>query len=716
MKKIIFFTIAFVFLLTGFFALARESEIIYPNIPGAQSPQEFIGSVEENEAFPLFLKYFYHFIVYSSGLICLGVMIYGGVGYLLSFGSAVKMKDALDRVTVGFIGVIIILSSFTMAKTIDPNLVTFDLEKINAPEVAEIEIADIEIDSFTFYEVPIGGLIDEVKEKAEIADTKAYYLLQEAKKLQNYNSCLRDISDQCKCENLKGECESGGSPPGSFCYEGACEGDPCDKLINPFMCSPYGIPIIGANPSRARESIEVMNGKIAAQEAVVESKKLETAMAKAQLDWSNLRLKLAEALLRASIGLTSNLDTIASMEEVIIKKLWIYEDFSVVTDDGRVVKNDPATLFIQKQGNEQVIAEVQSLLTAPPPMIGGIFCDVLDGSAPVPPNINENIKKWALQAEEKTGVRASLLIALMYHESGLQRFVGSGRYPDSFCRTIVDDKAAFRTIWNDVKGMYGSTYSITTIPVSGAGPIDGVNHCGGAMGPAQAMPYEWLMHKSTLQGLTGRSTVSPWEYEEAFLFAGLHLNIKSGANSKNCGDEMKSIIGYFGSALHANFACSVINVSNSIANEFSWDKCEGAIGTGGNSGEPSQPPSPGEWSHPVRGIPLSNGGEFGNGHAGWDYKAGVGTLVYPSKPGKVIFSGWNNQGYGNLVKVDHGDGYISFYGHLSKMFVFAGDQVGKNDQLGETGNTGNSTGPHLHFEIREGTWRAVDPAYFLSYP
>jgi murein DD-endopeptidase MepM/ murein hydrolase activator NlpD len=68
--------------------------------------------------------------------------------------------------------------------------------------------------------------------------------------------------------------------------------------------------------------------------------------------------------------------------------------------------------------------------------------------------------------------------------------------------------------------------------------------------------------------------------------------------------------------------------------------------------------------------------------------------------GKVISAGWNNQGYGNLVIVENGS-YRTYYAHLSSIPVSVGDSVTAGTTIGLSGNTGNSTGPHLHYEIRK---------------
>ncbi len=92
---------------------------------------------------------------------------------------------------------------------------------------------------------------------------------------------------------------------------------------------------------------------------------------------------------------------------------------------------------------------------------------------------------------------------------------------------------------------------------------------------------------------------------------------------------------------------------------------------------------------------------FWSGHRALDIGAWTGTPILAADSGYVIAArtGWNF-GYGNMVMIDHGNGYVTLYGHMNSIFVRQGENVAKGEQIGTVGNTGNSTGPHLHFEIR----------------
>jgi murein DD-endopeptidase MepM/ murein hydrolase activator NlpD len=88
-------------------------------------------------------------------------------------------------------------------------------------------------------------------------------------------------------------------------------------------------------------------------------------------------------------------------------------------------------------------------------------------------------------------------------------------------------------------------------------------------------------------------------------------------------------------------------------------------------------------------------------HRGMDIATTIGTPIVAADSGKVVVAGWpDNSGYGNRIVIDHGNGYQTWYAHLSKIAVSVGQTVNRGDLVGLEGSTGRSTGPHLHFEIR----------------
>lgn len=91
--------------------------------------------------------------------------------------------------------------------------------------------------------------------------------------------------------------------------------------------------------------------------------------------------------------------------------------------------------------------------------------------------------------------------------------------------------------------------------------------------------------------------------------------------------------------------------------------------------------------------------EFWSGHRALDVGAWTGAPIYAADSGYVTAAQWSDSGYGRMIIIDHGNGFKTLYAHLSVLYVSVGDEVTQGQQIGEMGSTGNSTGPHLHFEV-----------------
>ena len=96
---------------------------------------------------------------------------------------------------------------------------------------------------------------------------------------------------------------------------------------------------------------------------------------------------------------------------------------------------------------------------------------------------------------------------------------------------------------------------------------------------------------------------------------------------------------------------------------------------------------------------ASPGGIGSTNHKGIDIANSYGTAIYAADGGTVVYAGWMS-GYGYLVQINHGNGYVTYYGHNSSLLVSVGQKVYKGQQIARMGSTGNSTGNHCHFEIR----------------
>jgi murein DD-endopeptidase MepM/ murein hydrolase activator NlpD len=127
---------------------------------------------------------------------------------------------------------------------------------------------------------------------------------------------------------------------------------------------------------------------------------------------------------------------------------------------------------------------------------------------------------------------------------------------------------------------------------------------------------------------------------------------------------------------------------------------------------PTPPPA---WVAPMANIPLSScyGPRWGSMHRGLDFAGESGTPILAVGAGTVFGAGWLYGGYGQSVVIDHGNGYFTHYAHALATNVVVGQQVKAGDLIAWEGSTGDSTGPHLHFEVHQGLWNQINPAQFL---
>ena len=135
-----------------------------------------------------------------------------------------------------------------------------------------------------------------------------------------------------------------------------------------------------------------------------------------------------------------------------------------------------------------------------------------------------------------------------------------------------------------------------------------------------------------------------------------------------------------------------------------------AIGT---KAKPKTAPT-GKFIRPYYGVVTSRyGSRWGRNHNGIDYGGRVGDPVKAADGGTVSFAGWDNGGYGKLIKINHGNGKVTYYAHLNSINVSVGQKVAQGQLIGKVGNTGRSTGPHLHFEIRI-NGKPVNPSNYVG--
>jgi murein DD-endopeptidase MepM/ murein hydrolase activator NlpD len=133
----------------------------------------------------------------------------------------------------------------------------------------------------------------------------------------------------------------------------------------------------------------------------------------------------------------------------------------------------------------------------------------------------------------------------------------------------------------------------------------------------------------------------------------------------------------------------------SAAIQYELSRLTGGVYGGGVMSWPTWGPISSEFGYRIHPIFHTQ-----SLHSGIDIAVGTGTPIHAAAEGTVYFSGWNAAGYGNLVMIDHGGGVVTCYAHNSALAVSAGQYVARGQVIAYAGSTGNSTGPHCHFEVR----------------
>ncbi|MFD5477452.1 M23 family metallopeptidase [Streptomyces hawaiiensis] len=221
------------------------------------------------------------------------------------------------------------------------------------------------------------------------------------------------------------------------------------------------------------------------------------------------------------------------------------------------------------------------------------------------------------------------------------------------------------------------------------------------------------------QRVTSRSSrTSQLRTRATVLAAGLGVSVALGAGVASAADTTAA--SGAASAVQAQAAAQAKAAKAEAAKTAKAEKAAKAAAVKKAAAKKAKP----SWVDPVKKYKLSasfaqNGGMWQSTHSGQDFAVPSGTQVVATHGGTVVKAGGNGAGdgpaYGNAVVIKHGNGTYSQYAHLSKVTVRIGQIVKTGQEIAKSGNTGNSSGPHLHFEIRTtpNYGSAVDPVKFL---
>jgi len=223
-------------------------EIIYPRIPGALAPQDFLNTALSEDALSLYAKYLVNLSIWTGGILALAGLIYGGVLYLISTGRPDRMATAKSQISAAFFGLLILLSSFLILKTLSPQFINLKIPTLQQVQISvkpDVPLPEITaINSSIDVEMPFARIIEKIfetyisdyprpeEEKTprmtrikDIAET----IKEITNKLLGQSEDLKNAIDSCQCEQTRPCCEI--SDPGPGCTDNDCHSKPgttCD--------------------------------------------------------------------------------------------------------------------------------------------------------------------------------------------------------------------------------------------------------------------------------------------------------------------------------------------------------------------------------------------------------------------------------------------------------------------------------------------------------
>lgn len=333
--KLIIFFLLLLFLGVNFVsAQAKELEIKYPGLPGGVK----VPSTTET-AFPVYIKYIFNLVIMIAGVVAFGALVFGGIRYLTSGGSPSIQKDASGQIAAGFFSLIVLLSSYLILRTIDPQLVVFnlpELEKITSPKIEPLPPEKV---VFTFKEIPTGYLIEKALEKEKLDKVEIFskQLMEKVGELKKMAEELESLTKQCKCSRTLSVNISGASCQ-TCTYGQSCPCTTCQGEIGSIH-----------DPCPNRNQIKTKQKEIL--EKVDEIKEVKDKLEEQRQilikDLANL--EKAEKLMQECFGQTINYNNLVSLRNVInnieIEKVEEWKDFAVPNDEATFYCQDEATFY-----------------------------------------------------------------------------------------------------------------------------------------------------------------------------------------------------------------------------------------------------------------------------------------------------------------------------------------------------------------------------------
>lgn len=345
-NKILILIAGFLIFLTSA-STASALELIYPPVIGADPPQVFLETIDQCQAtceapdmqyecmlcerdgyyaggaFPLYIKYFYYLLIHVSGLACFYAFVSGGLFFFFAGDSPTKAKEGLNRISLGALGVIILLASVLVLNILNPALSLLGIPRIEPPEAIILDIPEVTEEFPAYVEIPLGGLIEKVRDRAATVSQISATAAATSQFVSDTSACLERLTDECECSRVIGEdpvvpteeCES----TETACSTGVCLEDPCDiNTPDTSICSDLG-QAVDSNLRTAIESKITLISSLARQLGIQRNSLI---IAEENLNIANQRLKMAEALMRNSISPAISFETFAGLNNKEIIRIF----------------------------------------------------------------------------------------------------------------------------------------------------------------------------------------------------------------------------------------------------------------------------------------------------------------------------------------------------------------------------------------------------------
>ena len=365
-------------------ASAQKSlEITYPEIPGAKAP------TSTTTALPTYIKYIFNLSIAIAGLVAFGGLIYGGFHYLTSSGNPSAMANAKDQILAAFLGLTLILSSWLILHTINPQLTTIHISKLVKNTIPKgsapppFHPHPKKKTEYTFFQVPVGKIIeraifgDEAKENFNQLIEISKELEKKTKKLKKLSKELKDITDACGCEDSS--CAAEG------CYGGSPD-CPISPKCNPDQnCKPKGCPKAHCD----KEAIKNKSDEI--ESAITDIQDTQQRLSSHNFLLTNniLEIQKAYTLITLSSDVIRDYNNMLSLKRYLENQgkkvnLAYFPGWEAIKIklNGQTI-NDPATFYLNKENNKDIIAAAETFdgagMTLPPP-------DTFSPAPPPPPS------------------------------------------------------------------------------------------------------------------------------------------------------------------------------------------------------------------------------------------------------------------------------------------------------------------------------------------